>query len=126
MCVVVNPLAPCVQNGKEADLDAEVLRISCDFQKGFRDGTKKYAVDNSLVLKCYRAELVRKRKDDVEISCVEEVSNSVFEPLRPGCTLALRAVAVPAGFVEELLVTAVITPLHVTAESSGSADRDVS
>jgi hypothetical protein len=124
--VKIEALTPRVQDRKESDVGTQVLRIPCDLEKRLGGRTKKEAVDETFVLKCDRADVVGKREDDVEIMRLEEIGCSVLKPLGPGLCLTFRAVAIAAGFVEELLVTAAITTLDVPAESGSSASGDVS
>ena len=43
-------LAPSVQYAEEANLCAEMFRIACHFEKGFRTGAEQETVEDLLVL----------------------------------------------------------------------------
>jgi hypothetical protein len=67
MRVVMQGLSPGMQDGYKADFSTQMLGISSDRQKSFRDCTKEDAVDGFLILQCEVAEWVRQREDEVEV-----------------------------------------------------------
>ena len=126
MRVQIQFLPPAVEDSKESDLSAKMLWIPRNFEKGFRDGAKKEAVHQALVLECYWAEFIWKGEDNVKVPRLEEIRCLSLKPFRSSLCLALRAVAIAAGLVEEFLMTALVTSLHLATESSSSANGNIS
>jgi hypothetical protein len=60
----------------------------------------------------------------MEIRSIEQFGLAVVDPLSSSKGLTLATVAVSTGVVPDALVAALITLLHMTAESSRSADLD--
>jgi hypothetical protein len=123
--MMLEPLAPGVQDGDEADLGAEVPGIPPQRLERFRGGAKEQAVDEAFVLQSQRAERIRKREDDVEVGDVQQLLPAGIEPLGPGRGLALRAMAVATRVVGDPLVVTPIAAQLVSTESASPADRDV-
>ena len=67
MRVMFEVLAPGVQDGQEADLGPEVLRIGGDLLQGLGGGAEQEAVDLPRVLQGDRTERRRERKDHVKV-----------------------------------------------------------
>ena len=88
-------LAPSVENGKEADLSAEVFGVGRDPAQCLGYGAEQDVVDDSPVLQGDRRDHVGYGKDNVEVSDRQQLGAVIFEPLRPGQRLALRAMTVP-------------------------------
>jgi hypothetical protein len=117
-------LAPRVEDEEETDLGAEMLRVSSNGPQGLRRRPAQNAVRDGFVAVGDRRDCLGHREDDVEIRAVEDVGLTPFNPLRPRQRLALRAVAIAAGVVPDAHVLAAITLLHVPAEHGGPTLRD--
>ena len=65
--VVLEVLAPGVEDGQEADLGPEVLGVGGDLLQGLGGGAEQEAVDHPWVLQGDRAERRRESEDDVEV-----------------------------------------------------------
>ena len=70
-------LSPGVQDGEEAELCAEMLRIGADGEQGFRGGAEQNAVENVLVVEGEFGNLFGQREDDVKVFDGQQ--------LRPAC-----------------------------------------
>ena len=123
--VMLQVLAPGVEDGQEADLGPEVLRVGGDLLQGLGGGFEQEAVDLPRVLQRDRAERRRERKDDVMILDRQQFRLPGLHPLRGGGGLALGAVAVAARVVGDLLMAAVIAFLDVSAQGGSPAGGDV-
>jgi hypothetical protein len=82
MRVMQQILAPGMQNGDEADLGAQVLRIGGDRAQCLGGGVKQDVVDHGLVLVRDRGDLFGQREDHVEVLHGKEVGLAIFQPLR--------------------------------------------
>jgi len=82
MRVMLQILAPGMQNGDEADLGTQVPGIDSDGAQSFGGGVKQDVVDGGLVLVRDRGDLLGQREDNVEIADGKEVGPAIFQPLR--------------------------------------------
>ena len=119
-----NGLAPGVEDGRDAEVPAEVLRIPREGLERLARGAKQQVVDDAGLGQGEPAELVRQREDDVEVGDGKQIGASGFEPILLGEALALRAVAVATGVVDGAPVAAAVTRLEVTPEGGGAAGRE--
>ncbi len=65
--VMLEVLPPGVEDGQEADLRPEVLRVDGDLPQGLGGGAEEQAIDHARVLQGDRSECHREGEDDVEI-----------------------------------------------------------
>jgi hypothetical protein len=65
--VMLEVLAPGVEDGLEADLGPEVCLGGGDLLQGLRDGPEQQAVDHPGVLQGDRGECRREGKDDMKV-----------------------------------------------------------
>jgi hypothetical protein len=72
MRVVMEVLAPGVQNGETADLRAEMFWASAEGQQGLGNSTKEHPVDDATILKRKRRQFLRNGEDHVEVLHVEQ------------------------------------------------------
>ena len=77
-------LAPSMQHAQEADLGAQMGRVSSDGAESLGRGAEQDIVDEALVLEGEGRDLLRHREDNMEILGVEEFRLAVSEPLRTG------------------------------------------
>ena len=90
-------LSPGVEDSEKTDLRPEMLRIRRNGSQCLGRDTKEHAKNQLFVLVCDGGDLPRHGKDNVKIADFQEFGLTVFYPLRPGQTLALWAVAIPAA-----------------------------
>ena len=81
MRVMHQILSPCVQDGDEADLGAQVFGVSANGAQRLGGGAKQDVVHHSLVLVRDRRNLLRHGEDDVEILNRQQFSLPFFKPV---------------------------------------------
>jgi hypothetical protein len=101
-----------------------MLGISRDGLQGVGGGLKENAVNCLLVLIGDGGDLFRDCEHHMKVRALEEFGLSVLDPLCPGQTLALRAVAIPATVEGVAFITALIASLEVAAQRRGAAHLD--
>lgn len=101
-------LSPGMQDREEADLGPQMLGIRRDGLQSVGRGLKENAVNDLLVLVGDGSDLFWYCEHDMKIGAFEEFRLSILDPLRPGKTLALRAVAVPAAIEGIAFIAALI------------------
>jgi len=116
MRVKLEILTPGVENSKESDLGSEMFRIGSNGFQRFGGGTKKDAKHQVLILVGNGCDLVRHRKDDMEIADFQKFGLTVFNPFRPGERLAFGAVPVAATVEAITFIVTLIAALHVAAK----------
>ena len=123
--MVFEGLAPGVQDGKDADLRTQVLRVPRNRAQCLRRSSKQNVVDHLLILQSDARKLVRDREDDMEVLDGQDLLLSLGGPIGSRCLLALGAVSIPARVVRDALVPALVALLDVPAPYSRSAGRDI-
>jgi hypothetical protein len=114
-----------VQERDEADLGAEVFRISGDRSQGLGAGAKQDVVRRFLVLIGDVRDPLGNGKDHMEIlDCWEQFGLAVFEPLRTGKRLALGTMPISARVEGDALMSAGVTLFDMATECSGAAQFD--
>ena len=89
--------APGVEDGGEADVRAQMLRVGGDGDERLGGGPEQEVVDDGLVLERDRADRRRQGEDDMIVGDREEFGLALDQPLPRRRALTLRAVAVAAG-----------------------------
>ena len=117
-------LSPGVEDSEKTDLRPEMLRIRRNGSQCLGRDTKEQAKDQLFVLVCDGGDLPRHSKDSVKIADFQEFGLTVFYPLRPGQTLALWAVAIPAAIERIAFIAALIAAFEVAAKRRGAAHFD--
>ena len=117
-------LAPSVQDGGEADLDAEMLRIAGNGLERFGRGLEQKAIDDGLVLVGDAGNGLRQREDHVEVLDRQQIGLACFEPSACGRGLAGRTMPIPATAVRDLSMPARLTAPNVATESRRAAHLD--
>ena len=100
-------LAPGVEDGEEADLGAEMVRVGSNRAERLGDGPEEQTVDDGLVLGGDLGDGRGHGENDVEVLGRQQVRAASFEPLGAGQRLAGRTVAVAARVVPDAPMAAV-------------------
>ena len=124
MRVMQQILAPGMQDGDEADLGAQVLRVGGDGAQGLGGGMEQDVVDDRLVLVRDRSDLLRHREDDVKVFDRQQFGLPVFQPLSARQRLALWTMAVAAAVEGDALMAAGVALLDVATECGRAAALD--
>ena len=123
--MMLQVLAPSVEDGEKADLSSEMLGVGGDPTKGLGGGLKEEAVDHPGVLQGDRVERRGESEDDMEVFDGEQLGLACLHPVGGSGGLALGAVAVAARVVGDLLMPAPVTRLDVPAQRGGPTGGDV-
>src|SRR5438128_11627366 len=99
MRVVLQGLAPGVENHGQAELGAEMSAVSRDGGKCRGRGAEQDRVDGGLVLERNLADQRRQCEDDMKVRHWQQLSLPIREPFCPCQSLALRTVAIAKGGV---------------------------
>jgi len=99
MGVMHEILPPSVQNGRKADLGAQLFGISGDREECLGRCSKEEVVEYPLVLQGDGRQTVGERKDDVIVLDGQQLGTACVKPPGFGQGLTLGTVAVPAGVV---------------------------
>ena len=118
--VVIEVLAPAVQDGSNADVGAEVLGLGRDGGERLGRGRKQQSIDLGLVLVGDRADCGWQREHHVEVRHRQQFGFARRKPRLGGRPLALGAVPVTARVIGDACVGAVLTALDMAAEGSGA------
>ena len=119
--VVLEVLAPGVQDCDDADVGAEVLAIGSNGDQRLGRSLKQQPVDLGLVLVGHRADHGRKREDEMKIRHRQKLSFARRQPGRRGSPLTFRAVPVAAGIIGDAGVRTVLAVLDMTTERGSAA-----
>jgi len=117
-------LAPCVQNGQEPDLAAEVPRVGGDGLERPGDGVEQDGIDHGLVVEGDPGDVGRHGEDDVEVRHRQQIGLTVGEPAVARRALALWTMPVAAGIIGDASMVAIFAGLDMTAEGGGPAQLD--
>src|ERR1041385_6807674 len=124
MRMVDQILAPRVENGEETDFGAEMLGIGGDKPQRLCSDMEENDVHDSLILEGDGGNLCRHCKNHVKRRDAEKLRLTILNPLGACQRLTLWTVAIAARVVGVAKMTAPITHLNVTAESSRAAPLD--
>jgi hypothetical protein len=124
MRMMLQSLIPGMEHAEEADLGAEVSRITSHFQQGCGTGVEQQAIDQPLVLQGQRSQFTRQREHGMDVARGQQFPFTLLEPADAGVALALRAVPVTTRVIGDGGVSAAGTLIAMAAESSGAATRD--
>jgi len=117
-------LSPGVQDGQEANLCAEMLRINSDLEQRGGTGFEQQGKELPLVLPHQRHQHMRHAEDQVVVADGQQFQLSLGQPLIACTGLAFRAVPVAAGVIRDGLMSAVGAGIAMTTERSGTAASD--
>ena len=124
MRMVLQGLAPGMEDGSHAELGAEMLGVGRNGGERLRRAAEQDGIDDGLVLEGDLSVGRRHGDDDVEIRHRKEFGLSLGEPLRTCRALALRTMPIATGIVGDAGRTAIVALLDMTAEHRGAARRD--
>ena len=124
MGMMMQVLAPGMQDAEEADLGAQVFWIARDGEQRFSAGTKEDVVDDRLVPIGKRGQRCRQGEDDVEVLDGQQLRLALLEPLGALFPLTLGAVAIAAGVVADAQVFTLAAFLDMAAAVRGPAGLD--
>ena len=124
MRMMLEVLAPGVQDGGDADVGAEVLGIGRNGGERLGCGREQQSIDLGLVLVGDGAERGRQREHHMEVRHRQQFSLARRQPGLSGRPLALRAVPVATGVIGDARVGAVLAALDMAAQRGGAADLD--
>jgi len=110
-----------VQDGNDADLGSEVLRIGRDFQQGLRSSGEQQVVKEAWVLQRQPIQFVRYREDNVEVAGVEELAFPCRQPTLARLCLTLGAVPISTRVVGDGLITATGASIAMPVEGGSAA-----
>ena len=122
--MVFQLLVPGMEHAEEADVGAERLGITNDFEQGFSAGAAEQTVDHLLILQGQRRQEVREREDDMDVGGRQEFPTARLQPTVSGVSLALGAVPVSAGVVGDGAIPAAGTLIAMPAQGGGTAALD--
>jgi hypothetical protein len=124
MGMMMQGVAPGMQDREEAQVGAEMPRIAGDREEGFGHGLQQARLERARVLQPDRAEGMREREDHMEGGDVEECRCTGGQPRRVGAPLALGAMPVATGVLGPLGVVTVVALHLVASEGRRPAGRD--
>ena len=117
-------LTPCVKNGQEADLAAQMPGVGRDGLERRGDGVEQDRINDSLVVEGDLGDLGRHREHDMEIRHRQQVCLTVGKPSFARRALALGAVPIATAVECDAGMRAVLAGLDMTAKRCGSAKLD--
>src|SRR2546429_6517400 len=124
MRVVLQGLAPGVENHGHAELGAEMPGISRDGGKCLGRGAEQDRVNGGFVLERDLAERCRQCEDDMKVRHRQQLGLPIREPFCPGQSLALGTVTVAARVVSDARCATIIALLDMAPEHRRPACRD--
>lgn len=116
MRMVLQGLAPGMEDGGHAELGTEMLGVGRDGGERLRRAAKQDGIDQRLVLESNLSGRRRQGEDDVEIGHGKEFGLPLGKPLRACRALTLRTVPIATGVVGDARRTAVVALLDVATE----------
>jgi len=119
MDVMLKALTPGVENGAEAELSVPMTRS--EFLESFRSRLEQKIVNLLVIPSSPGVEVVRKRKNSMEIGNRKEFLFSRFYPACAFESLAFWTVAVTAGIVADVEGTTYCTNILVPPERGATA-----
>src|SRR6266700_172164 len=122
--MMLQGLAPGVENHGHAELGAEMPGVGRDGGERLRGRAEQDRIDRGLVLEGDVADRRRQREDDMEVRHRQQLSLPLREPLGPRQPLAFGTVTVAAGVVSDARCATIIALLDMAAERGRPAGRD--
>src|SRR2546427_2785679 len=117
-------LPPGVEHRGHTEVTAKMARIATEARQRGRGGVKEQPIDQAGVTLGEWVEVVRERKDDVEVRNRQDLAPARAEPALGRHALAFRAVAIPTGVVGDALGPARGADGPMAAEGGRAASRN--
>src|ERR1700678_2508438 len=114
MGMMLQSLVPGMEHTEEADLRAEVTRITGDLQQSCSTGVKQQVIDQPFILQCQRSQFPRHGKDDVHVAGGQQLPLPRLKPAQAGVALAPWAMPVAARVVGDGSMSAVRAPIAMS------------
>src|SRR5438445_1466049 len=124
MRMVLQGLAPGMEDGGHAELGTEMLGVGCDGGERLRRAAEQDGIDHRLVLESNLSGRGRQADDHVEIRHGKEFGLPLGKPLRARRALALRTVPIATGVLGDAGRTAGVALLDVATEHGRPTRRD--
>src|SRR6266571_3318133 len=124
MRMVMQLLAPGVQDGQTTDLGPKMLGSLGDVLEGLCDGAKEQAIELAGVLQREGPQVLRQGKDDMGVGRLEHLAFPGREPRRLRRAMTFGAAPVAAGVVRLDLVATLVTLGDVAPERRRPTHRD--
>jgi len=125
MGVVGEVASPGVKHGQDTEGGADPLRIVCEELESRCGLAQEQVVDDALVGPREGSQLGGEGEGEKVVGTRQEALVQPFEPELCGAVVALRAVAVAAGMVGEVEVSAIVAAEHRASENRSPAGKDV-
>ncbi len=122
--MVVQLLAPGMQDRQKADVSPSMLRITGESQECFGGGTEQQVIEEAGIGQRQGTERGGQRKDHVRIRHVQPLAFPGCQPGRLRGPLAFRAVPIATGVILDHLVPAVLALGFVSPKRGGTAPRN--
>jgi len=122
--VMVELLAPGVEDGEAADLGAKMLGGSGDVLERLGDCVKEQPIEEPRVLEHEWPEVMWQGKDHMAVWSLEELPLPGSEPRRLGRAVTFGTAAVAAGVVRLLFVPTLVALGDMAAQGRGATQRD--
>ena len=114
--MVLQGLAPGMEDGGHAELGTEMLGVGRDGGERLRRAAEQDGIDDGLVLESNLSGQRRQGENDVEIRHGKEFGLSLGEPLRTRRALALWTMPIATGIVGDAGRTAIVALLDMATE----------
>jgi hypothetical protein len=121
MRVMVQLLAPGVQDGEAADLRPEMLGVPSDVLERLGDRAKEQTIEVARVLQRQRPEVVRQGKDHMDVGRIKDLILPGGQPRGLSRPMAFGTAAVPTRVVRLDLVPTVVAVGDMAPEGDGPA-----
>ena len=118
--MVLQPLAPRVEDHQPANGGTQALRIPRDLEQGVGGRLKQQVVHHALVDERETGERLRHREDDVDVADREQLLLASRDPRVPRRGQTLRAMPIATAVVREGRLRALVTAIAVPAERGGA------
>jgi hypothetical protein len=116
-------LIPGMQDSDKAQGSAQFFPSK--LEQGLRDGFEEDIEHHRFILQGDEVQVMGESEHDVEVGGGKEFGLAFFKPSFPGDVLALGAVSIAAGMIEDTLCAAVGAALDVASHGGGAAVEEV-
>jgi hypothetical protein len=122
--MMLERLAPGVEDGEDAEFGAKMAGIGGEFAQGFRGRPEQYGVDHGLVLEGDLGDGRRQGEDDVEIRSGQEFGLARLEPTFARRRLTFWTMTIPAAVVSDADGAAIVALFDMAAQRRCAAGGD--